>query len=133
VGVVLLDSVVVVAYMDVTNAFHRPAVEVLEHAVRRDSLIASVINYAELLTGAKLGHRDESLTRGFFSDLVAEVVPVGTEIADRAADIRSQSGVRLPDALVLATAALRADRVVTADQRWTQVGGLDCTVELLRT
>jgi predicted nucleic acid-binding protein len=133
VGVILLDSVVVVAYMDATNAFHRPAVDVLEHAVRRDSLIASVINYAELLTGAKLGHREESLTRGFFSDLIAEVVPVGTEIADRAADIRSQSGVRLPDALVLATAALRADRVVTADQRWTQVAGLDCTVELLRT
>lgn len=130
-GVVLLDSVVVVAYLDATNAFHRSAVNSLERAIRGDSLIASTINYAELMTGAKLGHRDEALTRGFFSDLISQVVPVGTSIAERAAEIRSRSGIRLPDALVLATADLHADRAVTAVERWSRVTGLDCAIELL--
>ncbi|MGH2969677.1 MAG: type II toxin-antitoxin system VapC family toxin [Solirubrobacteraceae bacterium] len=132
-GVVLLDSVVIVAYLDATNVFHRSAVTSLEQAVRDESLIASAINYAELLTGAKLGHHDETITRGFFADLIAEVVPVGTTIAERAAEIRSQCSVRLPDALVLATADLHADRVVTADEPWSRMTGLGCTVELLRS
>lgn len=130
-GVVLLDSVVVVAYMDATNAFHRPAVEVVEQAIRRGSLVASAINYAELLTGAKLGHRDEALTRGFFSELVADVIPVGPAVAERAAEIRAQSNVRLPDALVLATADLHSDRVVSADASWSRVSGLSCSLDLL--
>jgi predicted nucleic acid-binding protein len=129
--VTLLDSVAIVAYLDATNVFHGSAVTAIERDIRTGPLIASAVNYAELLTGAKLGHRDEALTRGFFRDLIAEVVPVDVRVADRGAEIRARHTIRLPDALILATADLDADRVITTDARWAGVGGLACEVEIL--
>jgi predicted nucleic acid-binding protein len=68
----------------------------------------------------------------FLSDLPAEVEPITRQVASRAAQLRARHGrrLRLPDALVLATALhLRADRVVTTDEGWPRAG---IVVELLR-
>ncbi|MHB8492529.1 MAG: PIN domain-containing protein [Solirubrobacteraceae bacterium] len=131
-AVVLLDSVAVVAYLDATNAFHRAADEAISAAAGEHRLIASAINYAEVLTGAKLGHRDEEIVRGFFADLVAEIVPVDREVAERAAELRgARRSVRLPDALVLATADLYADVLIGADAQWAKVKGLSCELHTL--
>ena len=83
-AVVLLDSVAIVGYLDATNVFHAAADETLTVAAAEHRLIASAVNYAELLTGAKLGHRDEQIVRGFFIELVAR---------------SSRSGARSPSAL----------------------------------
>lgn len=131
-AVVLLDSVTVVAYLDGTNVFHAAADEALTAAAAEHRLIASAINYAELLTGAKRGHHDERIVRGFFSELVSEVVPVGREIAERAAELRgAMRSLRLPDALVVSTADLHADLLVGADEQWAKIKGLSCELSLL--
>ena len=68
----------------------------------------------------------------FLADLPAEVEPITRQVASRAAQLRARHGrrLRLPDALVLATALhLGADRVVTTDAGWPRAG---IVVELLR-
>ncbi len=131
-AVVLLDSVTIVAYLDATNVFHAAADQAVAAAAAEHQLIASAINYAELLTGAKLGHHDEQIVRGFFSELVSEVVPVGLEVAERASELRgAMRSLRLPDALVIATADLHADLLVGADDQWAKIKGLSCELSLL--
>jgi len=132
VAVVLIDSVAIVAYLDATNVFHAAADEAITTAAADDRLITSAVNYAELLTGAKLGHHDEKIVRGFFSELVSEIAPVGPEVAERAAELRgAMKGLRLPDALVVATADLWADVLIGADDRWAKLKGLSCELRLL--
>ncbi len=61
-----------------------------------------------------------------------EVHPVDRAVAERAAELRAaRASLRLPDALILATADLRnADVVITGDRHWTNVDG-GARVELL--
>ena len=61
----------------------------------------------------------------FLEALPASVEPATREIARRAAELRARHGtrIRLPDALVVATAiVLEARRVVTTDARWPDLG-----------
>lgn len=86
--------------------------------------MVSVITYAELLTGAALGHHDQSAVRGFFDELIDEILSVDRSVADSAAQLRSRHvSLKMPDALILATAdAHHADLVITGDERWPAVG-----------
>jgi len=113
--------VAIVAFLDSRNVFHESSSETVGTAAAEQRLIASVVTYAELLTGAMLGHH-EAVVRGFFAELISEVVPVDLVVADRAASLRSEArALRLPDALILATADLRADTIIGADDRWSGV------------
>jgi hypothetical protein len=42
----------------------------------------SVITYAELLTGARLGHHDHTGVRGFFEQLIDEIHGVDRSVAE---------------------------------------------------
>lgn len=131
-AVVLLDSVTVVAYLDTTNLFHAAADGAVTEAATEHRLIASAVNYAELLTGAKLGHHNEQIVRGFFAELISEVVPAGRDVAERAAELRAtMRSLRLPDALVVATADLHADILIGADNQWAKIKGISCELQLL--
>jgi predicted nucleic acid-binding protein len=47
---------------------------------------------------------------------------VSVEIARRAARIRAATGLKLPDAVVIATGLeLNADEILTADRRWKSI------------
>jgi predicted nucleic acid-binding protein len=130
--VALLDSVAVAAFLDRDDAFHAAADARIRQLAGRDTLAVSVITYAELLTGVGLGHHDESAVRGFFAQLIDSVYSVDRAVAERAAELRSRTpSLRMPDALILATADLHhADIVVTGDDRWPGVG-IGSRVELL--
>jgi predicted nucleic acid-binding protein len=133
VAIVLLGSVAIVAYLDATNVFHAAADEAITRAAREDRLSSSAVNYAELLTGAELGHHDEQVVRGFFSELVSEVAPVGLDVAERAAELRgAKKSPRLPDALVLATADLHADVLLGVEDQRAKIRGFACELRLLR-
>lgn len=130
--VALLDSVAVAGFLDRDDVFHATADARIRELAGRETLIVSVITYAELLTGAGLGHHEQSAVRGFFGQLIDEVYSVDQAVAERAAELRSQTrALRMPDALILATADLHhADLVVTGDDRWPGVG-IGSRVELL--
>lgn len=89
---------------------------------RRHRLSYSVITRAELFAG----------TAG--TDLAARVlasfreIPVDRAIAERAGRIRRESGLRMPDALIAATALERKLALVTRNQpHFAQVRGLRIT------
>jgi predicted nucleic acid-binding protein len=124
---VVLDSDVVVGFLDRQDALHEAADAAVRELVRGQRLLASVVTYAEVLTGARVGHHHEDEVAGFFAGLLSAVLPVDVAVADKAADLRSRSkALRMPDALILATAETNpdVDLIVTGDQQLTKVSGL---------
>jgi predicted nucleic acid-binding protein len=132
---VVLDSDAVVGFLDRKDALHDAADTAIRDLVREQRLLISVVTYAEVLTGAWLGHHDEDQVRGFFAQLISEVLSVDMTIADKAAEFRSRfKPLRMPDALILATAETNSDvdLFVTGDAQAPKVPGLDCAIRLLR-
>lgn len=132
---IVLDSDAVVGFLDRKDALHDAADAAIRGLVRDQRLLASVVTYAEVLTGSRLGHHDEDQVRGFFSGLISEVLPVDVAVADMAAELRSRHrSLRMPDALILATAEIHSEieLIVTGDKQVAKVSGLNCKVHLLR-
>lgn len=132
---VVLDSDAVVGFLDRQDALHVAADAAVRELVRGNRLLASVVTYAEVLTGARLGRHDEDDVAGFFAGLLSAVLPVDVAVADKAADLRSRfKSLRMPDALILATAEMdpEVDLIVTGDQQLTKLSGLRVGVRPLR-
>lgn len=132
---VVLDSDAVVGFLDRDDALHDAADKAIRDLLAKERLLVSVVTYAEVLTGAKLGHHDERQVKGFFSDLISEVLPVDMDVADMAASLRSRrKSLRMPDAMILATAELQpgVGLVLTGDREAVKVRDLTCKLQLLR-
>jgi predicted nucleic acid-binding protein len=132
---VVLDSGAVVGFLDRQDALHDAADAAVRELVRGQRMLASVVTYAEVLTGARLGHHKEDDVAGFFAGLLSAVLPVDVAVAEKAADLRSRfRALRMPDALILATAEMdpEVDLIVTGDQQLTKVSRLRVNVQLLR-
>lgn len=134
-GLILLDSTVIVGLLDADDALHEVTVSRLKEIIGSDPLAASVVSYAEVMTGVSLGHHPRESVDGFFDALVKDLLPVDKSVAARAAALRGKHmSLRMPDALILATADLHEEieTVLCADGDWPKVGGLSCRVELLK-
>lgn len=123
----ILDAGVIIGVLDERDAHHAAAVESVRQAVARDDAITVPVSaYAECLVGpARTGREAMRAVDAFLADLAADVEPITRQVAARAAELRARHGrrLRLPDALVLATALhLRADRVLTTDAGWPRIG-----------
>jgi PIN domain nuclease of toxin-antitoxin system len=87
----VLDASVVIAFLDAQDAHHQAA-------------------------------RSALAERQFVADLGIGIEPLTAPIARRAAALRARhAALRLPDALVLATADALDAPVLTADRAWTRV------------
>jgi predicted nucleic acid-binding protein len=126
-GVALLDSNVVIGFLDADDPLHQSADGAVRAAASEHMFAVSVVTVAELLTGAKLGHHDERTVRRFFAQGVSRRIALDEPAAERAAELRAtHKALRMPDALILATADLNADVVLTADKQWLKTSGLNC-------
>jgi predicted nucleic acid-binding protein len=126
-GLTVVDAGIVIAALDASDVHHGPSVQALREA--RDSgdvLVVPASAYAEALVGPSRRGADAVATIDAFLDaLPATVEPASREIARAAAAHRARHGtkLRLPDALVLATAAVvGADRILTTDRDWPATG-----------
>lgn len=131
---VVLDSDAVVGFLDRDDALHDAADAAIRDVIGEHRILVSAVTYAEVLTGARLGHHDEAGVVGFFTELISAILPVDVAVADRAAELRSRfRSLRMPDALILASADTEAsvELIVTGDQQIAKVSGLSCTVRLL--
>jgi predicted nucleic acid-binding protein len=131
---VALDSDAVIGFLDSGDALHAAADSAIRELIREQALVVSAVVYAEVLTGARLGHHDEARVAGFFSELVWRILPVDVAIADMAAGLRAANGaLRMPDALILATAAVHADveLLLSGDARTARAAPRGCSVRLL--
>jgi predicted nucleic acid-binding protein len=131
-GTVVLDASVVLALFDPQDSLHRPAAAVARS--RRDEgdqflLPASVL--AEVLVGAaRRGDAELAARHALAVAAFGSPYPVNEEVAVAAGRRRARHrSLRLPDALVLATADIaEADVVLTGDKRWA---GLDSRVVII--
>jgi predicted nucleic acid-binding protein len=131
-GAVVLDASVILGLLDPLDALHLAAARATRErraAGVRLLMPASVL--AEVLVApTRHGKAELALTRRLLADAFGDPHPVDESVAVAAAAWRARRpSLRLPDALVLATAdAVRADGVLTGDKRWR---GLDRRIEIV--
>lgn len=120
-GLTLLDSSIVTAWLYADDAHHTEGVAAVERqAEARQNLCMSVVGWTEVLAGT----RSTGAAREAAEDLVRRariaILPVDRAVAEAAAPLRRRFAT--PDALILATAYLHDDvrRVLTADADWAE-------------
>lgn len=127
-GRVVFDTTACIYYLEHPAADPRCAV--LLPVVRAAQagtvdLVVSTVTVTELLTGPlRAGDREAEAAVRLFVGLLCTVAPVDLAVAERAADIRAEHGLRTPDALICATAMLPAAVIVGNDKKWMRIGGL---------
>jgi predicted nucleic acid-binding protein len=123
VALVVLDASVVIAFLDPDDALHDGAVQALtDH--QHDELVIPASVYAEIMVGpCRKGEEAVAAVESFLADFGVRTADITAAIAQSAARLRSESrSVRLPDALVLASAdALAAEVVLTGDESWGRI------------
>jgi len=123
VAIVVVDASIVIALLDGADPHHRAAVAAIEQA-RRDTLILPASAYAEVLVDPwRRGADAVRVVTELVSDLGIRVEALSADVASRAARLRAQHRpLRLPDALVLATAEALDGVALTCDRAWRRVG-----------
>lgn len=134
-GLTILDAGVLIGFLDSNDAHHAAVRQALEDARERsDELALPASAYAECLVGpARRGAEAVDIVRSFVADLPIEVVALDADIAELAAGLRARhQRLRLPDALVIATALARnADVLVTTDRGWPRRSALGLAAKLI--
>jgi predicted nucleic acid-binding protein len=122
VAALILDASVLIGLLDTADAHHQQA---LEHVDQADtagaSLLAPASAYSEALVAfARAGRTADA--RYAIGAMGITVVDMSQSIAERAAEIRAQhERLRLPDAIVLATARALGAELLTYDDRLERV------------
>lgn len=121
----VLDAGVVIALLDANDRHHAAARSALAATRERgDDVVLPASAYAETLVAPyRRDRRSAAKVDAFVDGLPARVEPINRPIASQAARLRaSHPRIRLPDALVIATALeLRAARLVTTDRGWPKL------------
>ena len=114
-AVVVFDADVLIAYLSRDDASHLAALERVRAALAPGTRrLLSAVNYSELLIGPlrRIGADGAAIVDAALAGLGIEIVAVDRDLARRGAVIRRQTGLKLPDAYALATAALAEPAVV---------------------
>jgi predicted nucleic acid-binding protein len=118
----VLDASVVIAFLDADDAHHAGALDAVER-VRGQELVLPASAYAETLVDPwRAGPDAVTVVKQFLAELGIRIEPLTADVAERAARLRStHRSLRLPDALVLATADALDAIALTADRSWPRV------------
>jgi predicted nucleic acid-binding protein len=117
-GVALLDTSIVIAALNRDDALHEAAGQAVRAERDRHTLAISALTYAELLVGPI---RADGWALELVERFAAQVriVDLSPDVARLAAELRAARGLKLPDAVIVATGLrLGADVIMTADARW---------------
>jgi predicted nucleic acid-binding protein len=123
VALIVIDASVVIGFLDATDEHHAAAVAALG-ASASDDLVLPATAYAEVLVApARKGSGAVDRVEEALAALTVKLESVTPAIARSAASLRARHrSLRLPDALVLATAdVLGAAKVLTADRGWSRI------------
>lgn len=122
-ALIVVDASVVIGFLDADDDHHEAAVTAIG-ASAADELVLPATAYAEVLVApARRGSEAVDAVDEALSALTVQLEPVTPAIARSAAVLRARHrSLRLPDALVLATAdVLGAAKVLTADRAWSRI------------
>jgi predicted nucleic acid-binding protein len=122
-GLTVLDTSVLIAVVDASDAHHAAARTMIQAGRDAgDQFVVPVAAYAEFMVRASQGDASTiAFQDGLVDAIPARVEPATRDVGRQAAAIRARHGqrVKLPDALIIATATVvGADRIVTADAGW---------------
>ena len=135
-GLIHLDAGVVIGLLDADDAHHESATAALAHVIRTgDRLAMAASAFAECLVGPKSrGPKAVAVVDALVERLPIEIVDLDRGIAHTAASLRARhSGLRLPDALVIATAIEHsADELLTTDRKWPTARALKLDTAITR-
>jgi predicted nucleic acid-binding protein len=119
----LLDSTVLIAHLDGSEAVSRAATHLIDGLIRkgRNAAVVSMVSVMEVLVGPLRRARPEHLhVLDFLTrhpNLQAQ--PIDLVVAQEAAGLRALFGLATPDALVVATGVVaQVAHLVTNDERW---------------
>jgi predicted nucleic acid-binding protein len=114
----ILDASVLIALLDTADAHHARAVDDVEAADQQGiELVAPASAYSEALVAfAREGRISDA--REAITAMGIGVAALDAQAAEHAAELRARhSGLRLPDAIVLATSRQLRGRLLSYDQR----------------
>jgi predicted nucleic acid-binding protein len=118
VGPLILDASVLIGLLDTADAHHARALEDVEAADRaRRGLLVPASAYSEALVAfAREGRVDDA--REAVASMGMAIAPLTATIAEHAAELRAlHERLRLPDAIVLASAHELDGELLSYDQR----------------
>jgi predicted nucleic acid-binding protein len=107
VAVVVFDADVLIAYLGREDAHHAEAIDRMRRALEAGTRrLVCVVNYTEVLVGplAVAGAAGAATVDAMFRRLAIELIQVDPALARRAAAVRVETKLELPDAYVIATA-----------------------------
>ena len=122
-GTLILDASVVIGLLDTADAHHRRAVDDVEAAdLADDLLLVPASAYSETLVAFAGVSRLEEATDAIAA-MGISITPLTADIAEAAASLRARHRqLRLPDAIVLATARELGGRLLSYDRRLASLG-----------
>jgi predicted nucleic acid-binding protein len=112
-GLVLLDSSFLIALFTENDLHHQSAVSA---DPGQSKLIASTITLSEVMAGA-FAARIEKLVEPLLERAISEFIAVDHAIARESGRIRAESGLKLPDAIICATALVHGAQLWTFDAK----------------
>lgn len=115
----ILDASIAIAFLDRSDDHHERAVEAIAGS-RSEERILPASAYSELLVRAyRTGDHAVAAIDRLISDFVIRIHAIDAGTARRAAELRAaHASLRLPDALVIATAEVLNGTILTADRSW---------------
>jgi predicted nucleic acid-binding protein len=124
VGALILDASVLIGLLDVADGHHDRAIDDVEAADQEgDQLLLPASAYSETLVAFARARRIRE-AREAIASMGITVVSLTDTIAERAAELRARHRqLRLPDAIVLATAEEFGGRLLSYDRRLSQLAG----------
>lgn len=121
-GALILDASVLIGLLDTSDAHHSTAVDDVEAAdLRGDELLTTASAYSEALVSFARADRVAD-AREAVAAMGIVVTSLTAQIGEHAAELRAaHERLRLPDAIVLATARVLGSPLLTYDERLTRV------------
>jgi predicted nucleic acid-binding protein len=125
----VLDASVLIALLDENDAGRPVARAAVDESKHDHDLLIPVTAFSESIVAPYRRSRRDGQRAEAALTALGNLVDVTRDIASRAAQLRATRQIKLPDALILATAMqLAADQILTLDRRWR---GVDSCVRLL--
>lgn len=97
----------------------------LSQAFPQENCYVSIITEMELLSYSGLNKKEELQIKNFLSELI--VVELNNEIKELTISIRRKFSLKLPDAIIAATALTLRMELLSNDQQFLKIPKLHCT------
>lgn len=112
---IVLDASVVIGYLDRTEPLHQRSHDLLAREIE-DDFAVSTVTLAEVLVGPVRSDRLAEAQQAL-ADLEVVEVPFAAGSAAELAELRSATGLKLPDCCVLLAAHQQSARVASFDRK----------------